>query len=453
MRYSNIAALTTPLIGNLWLCSSEAETAAPTTPTSYKIEQNDKLLMVQVVFRHGARTPLTSRHDFWKDQTWSCCGDAPYGPQPQIHLMNKAGEASPPHAHNLKQMSRKLEGGCFQGQLTTVGHQQANDLGKMLRHRYVQDLKFLDVSYIEDQVKARTTNFQRTINTLQGVLTGLWPDLPLSKTTVPILTSGETDEILYADTKTCPHLGTFLEASKALIRSQLRGDSELGRLAARTKKEVKRILNLNEEYFDRSWAWSDVHDAMTSMRAHNKTIPQELHDKPWILEAVNKLATREFSAFVAPSIQDEHGKAILRLSMGVLLHTLIENIHEKISEKVKGGKSGPKFFLFSGHDSSVMPVLAALGVEIETWPPYCSNVVIELWERPDGQHLVRCLFNGEEVQIPHVANGTQPTLSTFKTEVLGPFLLSQDKWGAACQVKVSHDSSLPQPISVMDDDE
>ena len=154
---------------------------------------------------------------------------------------------------------------------------------------------------------------------------------------------------------------------------------------------------------------------------------------------------------MAPSIQDEHGKAILRLSMGVLLHTLIENIEAKIN-----GDNGTKLYLYSGHDSSVMPVLAALGMEIESWPPYCSNVIIELWRKPDGKHVVRCFFNGEEIAIPNVPQGSQPTLETFKTEVLGPFILSQEKWGKACQVKVSHEGSLPQPdkpISAMDDEE
>lgn len=446
MRYiSTIAAAAAPLS----LLIGSTLSLAESSNSSYNIdESNDKLCLVQVVFRHGARTPLTNRHEFWTPQKWTdCSGPIPYGPQSKILLQDKTGQPSAPHPHNLKQMQRRLEGNCFQGQLTNIGHQQAYDLGSELRRKYIDKVKLLDPHFLKEEVEARTTNFQRTINTLQGVLSGIYPNLPNSNIIVPVLTSGETDEILYADSKSCPHLGTFLEASKALIRSQLRGANDLGLLASKTKEEMKRILNLDDAYFDRSWTWSDIHDAMTSMRTHGKKIPEELVRRPELLEAVDRLATKEFSAFVAPSIQDEHGKAILRLSMGVLLHTLIENIESKIRSK-----AGPKLYLYSGHDSSVMPVLAALGVSIDSWPPYCSNVVIELWERRDGQHVVRCFFNHEEISIPHVPRGSHPTLETFKTEVLGPFILSQEKWGAACQVKVTHEGSLPG-ISVMADEE
>ena len=49
----------------------------------------------------------------------------------------------------------------------------------------------------------------------------------------------------------------------------------------------------------------------------------------------------------------------------------------------------PRMFLYSGHDTSVMPLLAALGKRVENWPPYLSNLVLELWRRPSGGHYVK----------------------------------------------------------------
>lgn len=40
----------------------------------------------------------------------------------------------------------------------------------------------------------------------------------------------------------------------------------------------------------------------------------------------------------------------------------------------------PKLFLYSGHDSSVTPLLAVLGQPATAWPPYTASVVFELWQ-------------------------------------------------------------------------
>lgn len=69
-------------------------------------------------------------------------------------------------------------------------------------------------------------------------------------------------------------------------------------------------------------------------------------------------AAKEFAPYVAPSVKDKHGHTVLRLSMGLLLHTLVKNM-----EAVAAGGAGssseqqPKIFMFSGHDSTIMPLL------------------------------------------------------------------------------------------------
>lgn len=136
--------------------------------------------------------------------------------------------------------------------------------------------------------------------------------------------------------------------------------------------------------------------------------------------------------YVAPSVKDKHGHAVLRLSMGVLLHTLVTNMEEAVAATSSSGSSNkavsssssssaqaPRMYLYSGHDSTIMPILSALGVDLSTWPPYTSNLVFELWELPateaggkagkkPPQHVVRVLYNREELGIPHAAPGGAP---------------------------------------------
>jgi hypothetical protein len=66
---------------------------------------------------------------------------------------------------------------------------------------------------------------------------------------------------------------------------------------------------------------------------------------------------------VAPSVNDAHGHAVLRLSMGVLLHTLVERMQAAASIETSsntnsnsqedGNGSQPKLYLYSGHDRYV----------------------------------------------------------------------------------------------------
>lgn len=39
-----------------------------------------------------------------------------------------------------------------------------------------------------------------------------------------------------------------------------------------------------------------------------------------------------------------------------------------------GANTSP-LFMYSGHDTTIMPILATLGVQLKDWPEYVSNVV------------------------------------------------------------------------------
>jgi hypothetical protein len=86
---------------------------------------------------------------------------------------------------------------------------------------------------------------------------------------------------------------------------------------------------------------------------------------------------------------------MLRLGMGVLLEVMVRRMEAAAARG--GGGSGEvgdaaaasKMFLYSGHDSSLMPLLAALGKHVVDWPPYLSNLALELWQQPNGQHFVK----------------------------------------------------------------
>ncbi|CAM9307241.1 unnamed protein product, partial [Laminaria digitata] len=65
------------------------------------------------------------------------------------------------------------------------------------------------------------------------------------------------------------------------------------------------------------------------------------------------------------------------LSLYPFTREILTNMRDVLS-----GKSAMKFALFSGHDTVIAPLLAALGAYDCRWPPYASHVAFELWSKP-----------------------------------------------------------------------
>ena len=47
------------------------------------------------------------------------------------------------------------------------------------------------------------------------------------------------------------------------------------------------------------------------------------------------------------------------------------------------------------HDTTLIPILAALGVYDNTWPGLCSDYIIEMYQDGSGQTFVRSLYLGK----------------------------------------------------------
>ena len=43
------------------------------------------------------------------------------------------------------------------------------------------------------------------------------------------------------------------------------------------------------------------------------------------------------------------------------------------------GADASPLFMYSGHDTTIMPILATLGIQLKDWPEYVSNVVRSLF--------------------------------------------------------------------------
>ena len=66
-------------------------------------------------------------------------------------------------------------------------------------------------------VSGRTTNFSRTIATLQGVLTGLYPE---AAQPIPVATASDMDEIMFANVLSCERLADVMKRARYELRGK-----------------------------------------------------------------------------------------------------------------------------------------------------------------------------------------------------------------------------------------
>ncbi|PSC67963.1 Lysophosphatidic acid phosphatase type 6 [Micractinium conductrix] len=444
------------------------------TGSSSSSGSTDQLVLAQVVFRHGARTPLGKR--YWPElgPKWDVCGQA-FDAVP-VEVTTEDGKPRPANPDDEKQINVRYAGGCSKGELTLIGQEQAREFGRWLRWRYSMVYGLLPGSYQEGAVLGRTTNYSRTIATLQGVLSGLFPG---TKQPIRVHTTEEIDEILYSNIKSCRKLEQLMQQLHKQQKEELRHKGH-PQHTEELQQRVRAALGLPP---DEKVHFVDLHDAMTTMLTHAKEIPPGLRDEA-VLRGINHHATERFMLLIAPHPDTGKDQEVLRLGMGVLMHTMVGRMEAAAAAAQAGSSQAaasgggapaggdaasassgvsslpaaaapagganaaapaalppgqPRMFLYSGHDTSVMPLLAALGKRVENWPPYLSNLVLELWRRPSGGHYVKVLHNRSELPLTELCGSATCELQLFKDKVIGPYTLTRDQHRQECALHFLHD--------------
>ena len=175
--------------------------------------------------------------------------------------------------------------------------------------------------------------------------------------------SGESqrDEFLYGP----PRSGEY----KCHRISQLEGDCETPLLETESERQLEHDLARDLGCVVARWA--------AARNGPSGGALCKLHGVygRWILdcgrlELVSAIGTRVANRAYA-------NRNYLALSIGRLMNVLISDIEEAFCGPAE------KFMLYSGHDSTIMPLTRALQVQPENgeWPPYASNVLIEIGSR------------------------------------------------------------------------
>lgn len=367
-----------------------------------------QLKLVQVLFRHGARTPLKSIPDVMEVQWVPTLLEPPPHTHIDYVVTDLGGGPRPPAPVEDSYRKNILSGGTFPGQLTAVGMQQLYELGKRLRRKYVEESPFLSSTFSPAEVYVRSTNIVRTIESAKCLVAGLFQQK--QKEIVHILTTEAESEILYPNYHGCKLLK--LLGSHRWAESSTRPD-----IAADLQSIQSELGIAAHQHVD----FILIRDDMVARETHGLPCPPVLDT--W-RSTVEQRAVDMMCHIYEPSKREN-----LQLCVGPLLHTLLSNIDDKL----QGNSSEPnrKLLLYSAHDTTLIPCLMALGVFDMRWPPYAADITLELHQhRQTKEAFVRVSYIGQDLLIPG-CSGVHCPLGEFK-QALSAYTLSSEHYQSLC---------------------
>ncbi|XP_024143010.1 lysophosphatidic acid phosphatase type 6 [Oryzias melastigma] len=402
--------------GSVLWSQKKTQPDAPNSPSAdLKAGHPYELKLVQVVFRHGARTPLKPIPDVMEAQWVPALLDPPPHTHINYVVTDLQGGPRPPAPIEDNYRKNILSGGTFPGQLTTLGMQQLYDLGTRLRRTYVEERSFLSSTFTPAEVYVRSTNIVRTVESARCLIAGLFQQK--QKEIVPILTTQAESEILYPNYHGCKLL-------KARCSHRWAESSTLSDIAA-DLQSIHSALGIGAHH---RVDFILIRDDMVARETHGLPSPPAL--EPWKDTVERRAVDMMFHVF-QPSNREN-----LQLSVGPLLHTLLGNMDEKL----QGTSSEPnrKLFLYSAHDTTLIPCLMALGIFDMKWPPYGADITVELHQNQQtNEPFVKVSYIGEDQLIPG-CSGVYCPLREFK-QAVAACSLSVERYHSLC------DSTEPEP--------
>jgi acid phosphatase len=361
-------------------CKADLKTPEPIPGKSLKF--------LQLLVRHGARTPLTPLLPALSRGYWLC--DSSEAIAPRIHA------APVEHYRRFKQVLDQrvtdFPPNCREGDLLVSGMEQHRNLGKFI-YDYMRAQKLIaeDLPLNPSHLNVRCSPVERTLRSAQSFLHGCFPPQSPNEV-IDIVTDTHEHSLLrldykhYRDAKNVYEKWVQSKAYEKWLNVTWDGISAFAKeLGYGTKNET---------------AVNDVCDWIGAYYCSDKRLP--VNATKSVIEACQK-SYADWGWELFESNYTVMGAPIMRELV-------------RVPKEVVNGSSSVKFSLESSHDSAVSAIMVFLHDRLNmTWvPPYASYLGLELWKGDkDAKYTVRWTFNGNEIPLREMKNETRVEWDAF----------------------------------------
>lgn len=373
--------------------------------TRDELQLVSELRQIQVVIRHGSRTPISS-NACWR------------GYNADWHNCRETQSLDALHIQEMKELPLLIDvkydinGNCEPGKLLPEGYIQEQVNGEILRDAYLgssSGLKlFNDVPWSQinqSLLYLFSDDMERTMLSGQVVVSSAF-DIPA--TAVVEWTVGD----YLMDASSCPVLGTMhAEAAQSSTFRSMNGSEQADLLTQR----------LSSLWGAGQWSWSLALDCLMTSVCSSREVPgagSDGENPSNTTMMMMMMMTQELLDDVIA--RDElHSSFFLSYGDSIIAKTssnkLARQLRSHLQRAVRRDEAAAtKFALFSAHDSNLMALLTMLAPS--QWggrrPPYASMLAVELYsaaqqqggsdiEQPnDVQFYFRLLYNGKPLLVP-----------------------------------------------------
>jgi len=275
-----------------------------------------------------------------------------------------------------------LGGSCQVGGLLDQGYHQEMENGRHLRNAYLGPEGLFDTYDLAD-VPAGKTYFQsddeqRTLMSGQVLVDSMF------NATNNLIVDWHTmdfkaDQMMAPKEEECPVLSTYRDdALQSDKYQQYNSSTEVVQLQAEVEKVFGSTADLQ----------GSLHDCVLANLCADKDLPEGVTQE--LIERI--IDYRERTEAAVFSHQDS-----------IYSKTGIQQLIKRMKERIKQAIEQEDYLalaIYSGHDTTIMPLLAALGLWDEKWAPYASMVTLELYQENSSPEnfYTRIIYNGKELR-------------------------------------------------------
>lgn len=285
------------------------------------------------------------------------------------------------------------------GELTAQGMWQLYQLGLQRQSRYMQQLGFLNPTYDSTQLYVRSTSVNRCLMSANSELYGMYPlgtgpinqvnanqTLPHRMQFVPVESFPVEVDILLRPNDNCPNFPVTVQ--KRVVTSTVWRQKE-----SENEAFLQKIANIFGYPSLSLFQSSEIRDVVLCYYDHKLPLPPQLTDSM-------RLKLYELGAF--KNYHENASPHVLPMTAGPFLQQL-----QTLFTHASQGEQQYKFYLYSAHDTTLLPPAVALEAIPQGYTPaYADHLDVELYavETKDPKHpdfAVRVLYNNDPVNMDY----------------------------------------------------